>query len=268
MTRSIEILQADSLRATYGRAADGLMALTLQADVAWSDLSQSRAFVKCFHQTRELGLVNEVTGYVIAKGCQLPIPQKAALIRLPEPVAAELPDFAPWAFAVSEAPGHTPNTLVQLRGRAVLHEVAELLAGWSRLCEAIAFDDWTANCDRNLGNFLIGGPDQVVLIDHSNLPVDLNWDPKDLQPGGQFTSMLMKIVQFAKKATLPQRMQVGEAARRHSQIYSELEDELLYWWNLLLKNDPSRRAALEQFIAHRAANGYQRVTTNQHLLAV
>ncbi len=39
----------------------------------------------------------------------------------------------------------------------------------------IAFDEWLNNEDRNLGNFIITPNNNIVVIDHSNLPCEMLW---------------------------------------------------------------------------------------------
>jgi hypothetical protein len=45
----------------------------------------------------------------------------------------------------------------------------DALNKWPQTARLIAFDEWVANEDRNLGNFIITPNNNIVVIDHSNL---------------------------------------------------------------------------------------------------
>lgn len=50
------------------------------------------------------------------------------------------------------------------------------LANWMLITDAISFDEWIANGDRNIGNVLYDGQDQFYLIDH-NMAMRLPFSP-------------------------------------------------------------------------------------------
>jgi hypothetical protein len=50
------------------------------------------------------------------------------------------------------------------------------LAGWRLITDAIGFDEWIANGDRNPGNVIYDGKDQFYLIDH-NMAMRLPFSP-------------------------------------------------------------------------------------------
>ncbi len=49
----------------------------------------------------------------------------------------------------------------------------DTLSKWPQTARLIAFDEWVANEDRNLGNFIITPNNNIVVIDQSNLPCEI-----------------------------------------------------------------------------------------------
>ncbi len=49
---------------------------------------------------------------------------------------------------------------------------------WPQTARLIAFDEWVAN-GGNLGNFIITPNNNIVVIDHSNLPCEMLWECDD-----------------------------------------------------------------------------------------
>lgn len=267
-SKNIDILGPDALCSeSYSKTADGLMAVTLKGQVKWPDYSREICYIKCFSKRQWLGVVNEVTGYLIAQGSGLPVPNRAAVLRLPSQLLGDLQsrvgeEVYPFAFVVSEAPGTTPNTIISGVGEAqAAAAISYVFSGWVKVPDLIAFDDWTANQDRNLGNFLIESDQSVYVIDHSNMPVTLQWIPVQLDPHlSDNENMLIKIFQ-TNSMELPSSQIVSEAGASHSDIYQSVYDELVYWWDIFLEGDASRRAALENFLCERSKNSQARLTT-------
>jgi hypothetical protein len=59
---------------------------------------------------------------------------------------------------------------------------------WKRLA---SFDAWVGNIDRHLGNALVGGPDDVWLIDHGHCFTGPNWTEGSLLPSATFVNRLI-----------------------------------------------------------------------------
>lgn len=271
METCIETLHESRLTTLLTSVTGGKMAATWLGLVVWNDGKALRTFVKCFPKGRELGIVNEITGYIIAKACDLPIPSRAGIMRMPEPFMKAHPQLAPVAFVVTEAPGKAPLSYFGFENEPPVEKlgpVLELIANWARLHETLAFDDWTANQDRHLGNIVVENQNSIYLIDHSNLPVDINWQASQLDPYAQFDSRLMQILKIDQNAKLPEKVSIARAAEGHGAAYDSAAGELNYWWDRLLGSDESRRLALENFIEARAKAGNDRVSKNLQLLAL
>ena len=271
MERMIEVLHESHLANVFEIVGEGRTASTLLVSVVWGDGKPRRTYFKMFHKSLPLGVLNEITGYLLAKSCQLPLPTHAGVIRVPKGLLENQDDFLPHAFVVSEAPGRTPTTICQITDPITnqqLDAVMGMLRDWSKLNDTIAFDDWTANTDRNLQNIVVDGPGKIYLIDHSNMPVKPNWLASDLQPYEKYRNILVDILQIAQSGTLPQKHAIAVAATQHSDAYNDTIHELGYWWGQFLSSDPSRRKAIEDFLRIRAAEGHSRLSSNFYLMAV
>jgi len=78
-----------------------------------------------------------------------------------------------------------------------------LLNTWQRWQEAMLFDEWVANPDRHPGNFLVNGPNDVWLIDHSHAFRGPNWDANDLKAGAYTKNLIA--THAGRRMTLPDR---------------------------------------------------------------
>ncbi len=268
MDSCINIMAPDQLMAVFGRDKSGHMAATHSCSIQWNDGNQTKAFLKRFSNDRELALVNEITGYIIAKNCDLPVPKYAGLLKTsPEQFNDKNRSFSEWSFVVSELDGSSPGSFYSKKDLINCKALMDLVASWNKVSDAIAFDDWVANEDRHLGNLMIAGKNRIYLFDHSNLPITLNWEAEQLEPNYNADSALAKNLYALKCAPLPIRSRIAHAANYHEEVYSKTAEELCYWWDLLLPHDIERRTALEKFIASRASMGNQRVAANLRLLA-
>lgn len=271
MDKIIEVLHESRLANIFDTVGEGRTASTLLVSVVWGDGKPRRTYFKLFPKTLPLGVLNEITGYLLAKACGLPLPSHAGIIRVPKGLLENQDEFLPHAFVVSEAPGRTPTTICQLTDpitKRQLEAVMGLLRDWSKLNDTIAFDDWTANSDRNLQNIVVDGPGRLYLIDHSNLPVKPDWSASDLKPTEEYRNILTNILRIAQDGSLPQKRAIAVAATQHPAAYNEVIEELEYWWGQFLVDDPKRRRALDHFLRVRAAEGHGRISSNFYLMAV
>lgn len=244
------------------------MAETYACDLLWADGVQERSYLKCFASERALGVVNELTGYLIAKACSLPVPSRAGIVQLNQDLIEQLQikncsnGVYRYAFAISESPGRSPNSIYEnLPLPVMLEATREVLKGWRGISPLIAFDDWAANQDRNLGNFLIDGKGEIFIIDHSNMPVDICWTHTTLDPYVSYQNKLMQIMTYDGQVPIEEGF-VIRAAERHPDVYNMVKDELAIWWKAFLGQDYDRRAALEFFLQYRADNGCDRLSQN------
>ncbi|WP_438767938.1 hypothetical protein [Kushneria sp. TE3] len=240
------------------------MAETYGCDVNWADGTGGRGYLKCFPQSRHLGVINEITGYLTAKACSLPVPKKAGIVELNDDLIASLQlaggtDLCRFGFIVSESPGKSPNSFYPHLPVEVKARLAnQTLTKWPSLGKLIAFDDWLANPDRNLGNFLIASNDEIYIIDHSNLPIGINWQAADLVVNRHYQNMMIAILSVDGSLPIHPSFVVA-AAGDHPDAYAVAKEELIFWWNAFLSTDMPRRQALENFVEVRAGGGSTRI---------
>lgn len=264
---SIQLLSEDSLKAVYLRQESGKMADTYACHVEWDNGVRTNAFVKRFKNTHTLGLVNEITGYILAKGCNLPVPKFVGLIRTSnEHFSDESNIYNEWCFLTSELDGETPLSFYEVNDMEKCQSLMNLIANWSKVHDAIAFDDWIANEDRHIGNIMVAGKDKIYLFDHSNIPINLNWNPKKLDPHYNARSVLTDNL-YKMQCTLPMKSRVASAISLHADVYEKVKEELFYWWDIFLDDDNERRVAIEIFLEKRALLGSERVCDNLRMLA-
>ncbi|RYF60741.1 MAG: hypothetical protein EOO27_04785 [Comamonadaceae bacterium] len=136
------------------------------------------AAVKLFPSTpTHRGLINEITGWLVANALELPQPKRAFLARIPlerlGPLRGWLREAAAgkshWVgFCTQRLPGQSaalafhPDSLLS---PALLTDVK----GWAHLHPTIALDEHIANTDRHLNNLRRLGRQQYAVLDHDRL---------------------------------------------------------------------------------------------------
>lgn len=131
-----------------------------------------------------------------------------------------------------------------------------VLDGWDKLHKTIAFDEWVANQDRNLGNLIVDSNSHVTLIDHSNMPVDLVWSPDDLSVDLHPVNKLEMALRSAP--TLPQKMDIVNSANGQAEALNIVTDELIYWCDKLLNQ--KAKDCLLMFLTQRAVISKERLS--------
>lgn len=118
-------------------------------------------------------MLNEVTGWLLARSCNLPCSERAFFIEIP---AAELPtyngraqlpaltDRGTYLCFVTQAISN-----VSVRGIVSTEKLVQEQSAWPHCNSAIAFDEGIANPDRHVYNLLRTGDSQFSLIDHGYL---------------------------------------------------------------------------------------------------
>jgi hypothetical protein len=90
---------------------------------------------------------------------------------IPEPVAAVSENNEVWFASVDmkfpDLSRHLTVANNQIQNTAQNVEILRRLANWPAIQQAIGFDEWIANGDRNIGNVLFDGKDRFYLIDHN-----------------------------------------------------------------------------------------------------
>lgn len=264
----IQVLSEIQLEAVLAKPSEGKIADTHICNINWNDGKTTRAYVKRFRITEQLGLLNEITGYILARHSQLPVPLRAGLIKLNPDAFQDSSMFGDWAFVISEIGGVTPGSYFNSGALKECKTLMDLVASWSKVCDTIAFDDWIANEDRNLGNLVVAGRDNIYLIDHSNIPFVLNWTAQMLDPHKESKNALANNLWVLQSTPLPVKAKISSASQNHETSYSLAHSDLQYWWGILLRDDQQRLSALNEFLEKRARNSQTRISNNFGLLAV
>lgn len=117
--------------------------------------------------------------------------------------------------------------------------------------------------DRNLGNVIIDANLDVILIDHSNLPVDLVWTTALLDVEIEPRNVLSDA--FRNAPNLPQKMEIIRGALKQFASLNLVRDEIIFWANHMLDNE--RREKLLFFLESRAKLSNARLSKKYGLLA-
>lgn len=244
------------------RAPDGAMAETFSCNINWGENLDSRSYVKCFSDRKIMAISNEIAGYILAKEAGLPVPEKCALIALPQEIKDEFKSRSgeecfEYGFAMMMADGSTPNAIIKMHspdGDFANSIFMDALNKWPQTARLIAFDEWVANEDRNLGNFIITPNNNIVVIDHSNLPCEMLWECDDLINEKAYTNKLVLIYELCKvkgrSYSIPDDAFINKEASHHALILTSSIAELEAWWDYLL--DQPRKAKLKDFLNVRA----------------
>lgn len=264
MRTTIELLSKASFKSVLSKPNEGLMALTLLCLVEWPDGVQRQCYVKIFAESQGLGVFNEILGYLLTKAEELPVAPKAGVLILPDELKMQInAPVAPVAFLTSKVDGSSPSSFYNIGELLRFESLCKVINGWDKLSQTIAFDEWVANQDRNLGNVIIDSNFDVTLIDHSNMPVDLVWTTAMLDAE---LCPVNKLSDFFRNApTLPQKMEIIRGASNQLASLSLVRDEITLWADRLLNNE--QRDKLLIFLEHRAKFSNARLSKKYGLLA-
>lgn len=258
MDRIIQLLPPNSFQTVLKQTEEGLRAASFIASLRWGDGKSRRFYLKSYPKELHRGLINEITGYLLAHACGLPQPQKVALIPVaknvfPPEYQALLPIYNGfiWCWATEDA-GSTPNLLVNMKNLSNIFKFFEFFSRWNKWPDMLAFDEWVANQDRNTGNVVIKNGRQISLIDHGAVPISENWQIDDLDAAKQFANKFLSVAYQGKNPPLNVSSAMCKAAVKHTQNFQSVMDELEFWWKEFLS--PVEYEPLKVFFELRASN--------------
>jgi hypothetical protein len=173
------------------------------------------AYVKLL-ETKQL--INELVSSVLGRTLGMPIPPGFIVLvnREDYPDSEFLTALGlekALAFGVESVGYPDLKRRIKLEGDSVVEELFRTWTGW---CDAMTFDEWIANRDRNQGNLLVGAPGEVWLIDHGQAFTGPNWAPRDLDPTVAVRNEIARVI--APHLALPER---HRALRRATEIAEE-----------------------------------------------
>lgn len=259
----VEILPEGHYRSYLGPCEESGIEPSHVASVAFRDGISRRAYVKLYPE-HSRGLVNEVTGYILAKALGLAVPDRAAVILMPRNAIPDPPDWlspseslVP-AWCTQAIDGKSIKFIYSLTmdnlDARIGPIVNELLRSTDTV-DVLAYDDWVANVDRNLGNLLRLGRCRFAVIDHGQILSGPIWRREDLKAADPYKNVLRTLLK--KQATDPMfQAKILQASAAHSGALTSALTALVEWWDILLT--PEDKAAALQFLELRASEEYAR----------
>jgi len=246
----VELLGEGCYRSTLGPSPDGQDGSSHYALVEFADGVERRVFVKLYPD--QLKILNELTGHILAAAAGHAVPEKAAVVyvpveRLPDPCPKWVHERAPqptpaWCSTV------IPNDSLKIFYNANIKPIRTELADSEKAPSIVAFDDWLANIDRNVGNLLRIGKGDYALIDHGCILNDERWTEAQPDVTATYRNKIRDILgQVAD--TLPFKNSAYDAASAHHPALRRAWPGLDRWWSIL---DDSSRARIEAFLDRRS----------------
>jgi len=214
----------------------------------------------------QIECINEISGWLIARACALPVAETAFMTTiyvrdLPDhPLVREYcsdPNAELFFFCTSEisrtqAVGIVPN-------EALLEEQAQ----WAHCHATIALDEWLANTDRHLGNLVRKAKNDFALIDHGQLLRRIPAPPPWWQTGElpdlenqPMVNLLHRHVYHCRNITAGPAVTAGftqcaaDAAKQAQNMRKALH-EIAFWCSTLA---PGHSAAWLNFLHNRTMN--------------
>ena len=231
------------------------------------------AFCKLY-DTSKKGLINEIVGFLVAHALGISQPHHAFIIALP---ISSLPGFASVArrkknawmqnktagdvicFCTSRLDGHSAaiHLLAQEGVEKLItqQEIATDVAGWDEYSSAVALDENIAHADRHFNNLLRLSKHKYALIDNGRLinSKDETWGCEMLDANRLYNNRLLSAMTHRKATTNPSTERLQDEAIVHAEQHEEklknIEGELDFWLNALLKEPES--TAFRQFLTDR-----------------
>lgn len=140
---------------------------TFRGEILCEDQQIVSAFIKDLPIKQ---LFNELVAAAVGKALDLPLPDPLLAVATPDVLAAKHVRYgktgAHLVFASVAADAKPVLQLIRESGR--WNHVIDRLAEWQELGCMYGFDSWIANIDRHQGNLLLGGDDEIWMIDHGH----------------------------------------------------------------------------------------------------
>ena len=207
------------------------------ARVEFGDGEVKRAYVK-FYSGQGRGLVNEVTGHLLAESLGMRVPRKVAILFVPKKDVLSPPSwmkantedtYPAWCCEDMASPSIKFFVGLGNAGSSTSDgyaHIREELVKSKQTPAILAFDDWVANIDRNVGNILRLGMGDYALIDHGQISGGRHWSCPTLQDVNRKFPNILKQLLNEKAETLPFQSQVVICWQKHAQALQRIQNEL------------------------------------------
>lgn len=257
---SITVLSENSYLASHQRVTGGMMGVTRMASIEWDDGSIRKCYVKIYpSKDRTRKLCNELTGFTLAKALGILQPNGAALMPLSKLFYDDFIEVADknspetiWAWVTTEC-GNSVKGLFHLDNIEERLEtdreeaIRKIIQAYSVVCNQknlpniIAFDDFIANDDRNIGNVVMVGDGNMGIIDHGEILGSIDWmvHLDHLDKNQSFSNKLLNILNdlptMKDQTKFTTKHLAVEAANKNKDAFISVQSILLTWWTNLLE---------------------------------
>ncbi|OTG92727.1 hypothetical protein B9T24_15280 [Acinetobacter sp. ANC 4654] len=193
----------DTLR-IVGGSSGGVSANTRLATVRWPDGKEADTFIKIFPvETRSLEIINESFGFLMAQEINLRQSPRVALIKIS---VDDIPSVANdifaqengyyYAWACRSIGGENMKKMYfkppyDSGSPQEFLQYFDALSEWDHFSNLIAFDDCVGNCDRNPGNIIFLGKNNLAIIDHGLIFGGSYWSIDGLQNANNFENLML-----------------------------------------------------------------------------
>lgn len=272
----LKVLSEDAYQATLAEIDLGQIGATKKASVLWDDGIPRKSYVKVYQpDERCRKLCNEALGFIIGKSLGLLQPDQAALMPIPSFVKPEFDSVADiytnhqvWAWVTTECGDSlkaqfriksNPQDHEKQKNNEFLYECLNFLAKKEGLSPIIAFDDFIANDDRNIGNLVITLEGHVGVIDHGEVLGRIDWllCLPHLLDNEYFNNTLLNIVSSYSPNQFQIRGASVQAYNEHSNAFENSKKDLEYWLRVLLqlsnKDDSYQEKCLIRLLSYLSA---------------
>jgi len=274
----IQIADSSAYVGWRGAVEEGCSAETHFADFVFPNDARGRAqrAVVKLYPVSSAGLINELIGYALGKALHLPQPEHAAVFSLP---LENLPSRPSWvsaqdtewiAFCTNWVPKQTLKPWFdKLKGsrtnppdkktKNAMRKISAELNQWSRATKTAAFDHWTGNSDRNIGNLIRMGKGSFIVLDHGQLLGGTAWMSSAPDKNSIWENKLEKLIalqwEHKTKGMLATRMYSDSSDFSSTESFDMIEKIIS-----LLNEDLSSQQQdyLKHFLHHRAGVVYLR----------
>ena len=218
-----------------------------------------QCYVKAFAPGSR-GVINEVTGWILAGTRRLTQPRMAWLVFLPWDCLTSVwperdwgtpdPDGYP-AFATLRLNSTVPKARIDIDSASDIDE----LRCWLKLPDKIAFDEWTANADSNTSNLIRLSASRFAGIDHGEIFGGQHWRADQLPADtGNASKLWQLMTRHSMDGELAGRI-IKSAEYHPPTLHGSLPALYEFWLQVLQDIEIS---ALVHWLNHRADKKWMR----------
>lgn len=245
----IAVLAADRMVTTYEwtSTTESNVEAVIHAAFDHPRAGRVDAYAK-FYRADGRGMVNEVTGWLLARAYGLPVPENAFIAFVP---LAALPKPLVGIAALASEHGHdqlpafcTQSAAIGVRPILETAALIEEIKRWSHVYECVAFDERSANADRHVKNLVRRGLRDFVAIDHGRLAwrdTQPEWSASALDPLADYANRLSEIIWGARPDDKDSSAVMAAACQLDKDMPA-IQSELAYWWSIMISNEDDRAA--------------------------